>query len=136
VTHPPAPIFPPGRYGRRREPTRASRWVPIALAAVAALAVLWLALRLYTQYGANPYRADPVRYGEVTDTHVTVTFDVRKPAAGTGTCRVRARDRSGAETGYAEVKVGTGARVTTTYTLTTKARAVLVEVLGCNGAPR
>jgi hypothetical protein len=136
VTHSEAPIFPPGRYGRRREGGKRLHPVPVLLAAAAALALLWLVLRLYSQYGADSYQSGIVRYGDVTQSHVTVTFEVRKPAGSTALCRLQARDSSGAETGYAEVKVGIGSRVTTTYTMATKAPAVLVDMLGCNAAPR
>ncbi|HKT01280.1 MAG TPA: DUF4307 domain-containing protein [Rugosimonospora sp.] len=136
MTRPEAPIFPPGRYGRRREPGHGRRWLSVALAVLALGAVLWLTVRLYTQYGANPYQAGPVRYGTVADGQITVSFDVRKPAAGTGICRLQATDASGAETGYAEVTVGTGATVTVTHTLPTRGRAVQVAILGCRAAPR
>jgi hypothetical protein len=136
VTQTGAPIFPPGRYGRRREGGHRLRPAGLLLIAVAVIALGVLSYRLYTQYGANPYEPGPVRYGEITDSHVTVTFDVTKPASGTGICRLQATDRTGAETGYAEVKVGTGAQVTTTYTMATKRRAAAVDILGCRAAPR
>ncbi len=136
MTQPNPSVFPPGRYGRRREPKRAPRWTPVTLLAVGLVALFWLTLRLYTQYGANRYDPGPVRYGPVSDSQVTVTFDLRKPPSRTVTCRLRALDRTGAETGYAEVHVGTGDPVTTTYTIHTKARAVLVDILGCAAAPR
>jgi hypothetical protein len=110
--------------------------VPVLLAVVAAVALVWLMARLYNQYSAHSYQAAVVRYGNVTDTQVTVTFEVRKPAGDSALCRLRALDRSGVETGYAEVKVGTGDRVTTTYTIGTKKRAAAVDLLGCNAAPR
>jgi hypothetical protein len=136
VTQPEAPIFPPGRYGHRREGGRSPRLVPLVLVGIAALALIWLTLRLYGQYGAHSYQSTVVRYSDVTDSHVTVMFEVRKPVADTALCRLQAKDRYGAESGYAEVKVGTGGRVTTTYTMATKARAILVDILGCNAAPR
>jgi hypothetical protein len=136
VTQPEAPIFPPGRYGHRREGGRRPHLVPIVLAVIFAAALAGLTLRLYNQYGAHSYQSSVVRYGEVTDDHVQVTFEVRKPAGDSALCRLRALDRSGVEAGYAEVKVGTGSRVTTTSTIATKRRAVLVDILGCNSAPR
>lgn len=131
-----APLFPAGRYGRRREARRRPGVVPVALAIITAAAVLMVTYRLYTQYGANPYQPGQIRYDQVTDSRVTVTFEVSKPADGTAVCRLQAKDRSGAETGYAEVSVGTGARVSTTYAMATGTRAVLVTILGCDAAPR
>jgi hypothetical protein len=110
LTPPAVPIFPPDRYGHRRAPGHRSRLLPAVLVIVAALAIAWLTLHLYTQYGTNPYQLGAVRYGEVAETHVTGSFDVAKPASRTGVCRLRALDRIGAETGYAEVTVGTGSQ--------------------------
>jgi hypothetical protein len=98
VTQTGAPIFPPGRYGRRREGGHRLRPAGLLLIAVAVITLGVLSYRLYTQYGANPYEPGPVRYGEV--------------------------------------KVGTGAQVTTTYTMATKRRAAAVDILGCRAAPR
>jgi Domain of unknown function (DUF4307) len=136
VTQPAAPLFPPGRYGRRRERGRRSPWVRSAVIVVVALALLWLSLRLYGRYGSTGYQPGAVRYGEVTPTRVTVTFDLHKRAGPAGICRLVATDRSGAETGYAEVQVGTGDHITVTSTIDTRARAVLVDILGCRDAPR
>ena len=110
--------------------------VPVLLAVVALAALVWLTFRLYNQYGDDSYQSAVLRYSEVTESHVTVTFQVRKPAGDTALCRLQARDQTGVETGYAEVTVGTGSQVTTTSTIATKSRAVLVEILGCNAAPR
>lgn len=103
---------------------------------MAVLAIAWLTLRLYGQYGSNPYQPGAVRYGEVTDTRVTGWFDVQKPAGRTGVCRLRALGSSGAEVGYAEVNVGTSAQATTAYAITTASRAAVVEILGCADAPQ
>src|SRR5256885_3724129 len=52
---PAAPVFPPGRYGRRREPRRARRWLPVALLTLVLVGALVLAERLYRQYGDPTY---------------------------------------------------------------------------------
>jgi hypothetical protein len=136
VTPAPAPVFPPGRYGWRRAPRRAPRWLPLAVAAAVVLVALWLALHLYRQYVSGSYPADIVKYGAVTDTQVSVTFTVTKPADRKARCRLQATDRSSVEVGYAEVTIGPGKSVTTTYPVPTKSRAVAVTILGCDAIPR
>ena len=131
---PGAPVFPPGRYGRRREPRRARRWLLAVLVVVLLVATFALVERLYGRYGNPPYQPQVTGTGQISDTSVTVTLNVRKRDPGPAVCRIQATDRSGAEVGYAEVPVGTGATVTTTYTLPTKGRAYAVDALGCRGA--
>jgi hypothetical protein len=53
ITPDAAPVFPPGRYGRRRASRRARRWVTAAVALAAVAAGLVLTLRLHQQYGAG-----------------------------------------------------------------------------------
>jgi hypothetical protein len=60
---------------------------------------------------------------------VQVTFEVRTGNAA-ARCAVRAKARSGLETGYAVVEVKAGTSVVT-YDLPTQARAVTAELLGC-----
>jgi hypothetical protein len=106
---------------------------------VAALALLILAAlaiggRLYGRYGNPPYQANVTGMEQITDSSVTVMFTVRKRGAGPAVCRVQAKDRSGAEVGYAEVPVGAGPAVAIRYPLTTSARPHAVDVLGCRPA--
>jgi hypothetical protein len=135
VTEPAPPIFPPGRYGRRRRPRRTPRWLPAALAVPVVLGTLWLAVHLYQRYGADPYRPSVTGFSQVGEDRLRVAVRVRKPAAP-ATCRLRARDRSGAEIGYAEVPVPAGTDVTGEYSLDTRGRAVAVDLLGCRATPR
>jgi hypothetical protein len=95
------------------------------------LAALGLGTRLYGRYGNPPYQANVTGLEQVTDSSVTVTFTVRKRGAAPAVCRVQAKDRSGAEVGYAEVPVGAGPTVSVRYPLTTSARPHAVDVLGC-----
>jgi uncharacterized protein DUF4307 len=125
------PVFPAGRYGRRREPRRVRRWVPAIVLVLLVLGSLWVAQRLYTQYG-DPYQPHVTGLEQVTDRSVTVVFTVQKPDSRTAMCRIQARDSTGAEVGYAEVSVGTAGTVRTT--LTTSARASTADVLGCRAA--
>lgn len=123
-----APVFPPGRYGWRRGPRRGRRAVRVLVLALIVLGTLWLAQRLYTQYG-NLYTAQVTGIEQVTDSSVTVVLTVQKPDNRPATCRLQATDASGSEVGYAEVPVTAGG--TNRDTMRTTGRTTKVEVLGC-----
>ncbi|NJP35742.1 DUF4307 domain-containing protein [Micromonospora thermarum] len=129
-----APVFPPGRYGRRREPGR-RRPVLAGLLALALAAVLGLVtVRLYQQYGDPEYDATVITYTGITDTQVLVDFRVTVPPGGSAVCVLRARDRAGAEVAREQVTVTArpGERhVTTQHRLATSGRAFIGEVLRC-----
>jgi len=131
------PIFPPGRYGRRRERRRTPRWVTlVAAVAVAALATL-AGVSLFKAYGERDYAASVTAFANITDTQVVVTFTVRLPADGTAKCIVRARDVSGAEAGREEITVKAGpdpGRTVVSHRLVTRTRPVTGEVQGCRPA--
>ncbi|MDG4807957.1 DUF4307 domain-containing protein [Micromonospora sp. WMMD1120] len=133
---PSAPVFPPGRYGRRRAPGGARRRTMVAalalLALVATLTVI--SVRLYRQYGDPVYDAQVITYTDITDKQVLVDFRVTVPAGGSAVCVLRARDRAGAEVGREQVTVTAdpGDRhVTARHRLTTTARPFIGEVLRC-----
>ncbi|MEU8260272.1 DUF4307 domain-containing protein [Micromonospora sp. NPDC048999] len=131
---PGAPVFPPGRYGRRREPGR-RRPVLRTLLALVLLAILGLvAAKLYRQYGDPEYRADVITYTDITDSRVVVDFRVTLPPGGSATCLLRARSYDGAEVGRAEVTVTAPAgerQVTARHEVPTTARPYVGEVLRC-----
>ncbi|MGS2614334.1 DUF4307 domain-containing protein [Micromonospora sp. LZ34] len=138
ATIPPGtPVFPPGRYGRRREPGR-RRPLLAALLAVVLVALLGLVtVRLYRQYGDPNYKAQVITYTGITDTQVLVDFRVTVPDGGSAVCVLRARDRAGAEVAREEVTVSapSGERhVTTRHRLVTSARPFIGEVLRCRPA--
>lgn len=132
-----APVFPPGRYGRRREPGRRR---PLLLVLVAALLLALLGLvaaRLYNQYGDPDYRAEVITYTGITDSRVVVEFRVTVPAGGSATCLLRARSHDGAEVGHVEATVTAppGERhVRTRQEVPTTARPFIGEVLRCRPA--
>ena len=135
ATTPPArPIFPPGRYGRRREPRRTPRWVT-AVIAVALAGLTGLAgVTLFKAYGERDYSASVTAFADVTDTQVVVTFTIRLPVEGTAKCVVRARDETGVEAGREEIIVKAGpdpARTVVSHRLVTRTRPVTGEVQGC-----
>ncbi|MDG4763854.1 DUF4307 domain-containing protein [Solwaraspora sp. WMMD406] len=132
-----APVFPAGRYGRRRAPRRRRPWVTALLATVAVLAATAVAARLYTLYGDPAYDPEVITYTDVTEEQILIDFAVTVPPGGSAVCLVRARSRDGAEVGRAEVTVAAqpGERlVRTTYRLETDSRAFLGEVPRCRPA--
>lgn len=137
TTAPTAPVFPTGRYGRRRDGRGTSRQTIIAIAAAVILAGGFIAVRLFNAYGDGDYTAAVTKYDEVTDSQIAVTLMVRLPANGVAICVIRARDANGAETGREEIRVVAGAdpeRTMITHRLVTKNRPVTGEVQGCRPA--
>ncbi|MCW3842604.1 DUF4307 domain-containing protein [Micromonospora yasonensis] len=134
---PGAPVFPPGRYGRRREPGR-RRPLLLALAVAALLAVLGLvAAKLYNQYGDPEYRAEVISYTGITDSRVVVDFRVTVPPGGSATCLLRARAHDGTEVGHSEATVTARPNqrhVTVGHEVPTTARPFIGEVLRCRPA--
>jgi hypothetical protein len=131
-----APVFPPGRYGRRRAPRRRRRWVVAAAVLVTLIAGLALAVRLHQLYGESPYDTQLVRFTDVTDTQVVIQFRVNLPAGEAADCTVRARNRAGAQVGQARLRVPPDPepRPLITYRLATSERPVTGEIRGCGPA--
>lgn len=125
-----APIFPAGRYGKRREHRRTPRSRVLLFAVAGALVGLLLAVVLYQRYGTPEYRPQVVNF-QTADDHVTMRFQVHKPSGEPVTCHVRARNRAGVEVGAADVAVPAGKAVTVTYTLVTSGPPVSAEVPAC-----
>lgn len=131
------PIFPPGRYGRRRRPGPATRPVVILLAVALVAVLTYFGVRLYRAYGDQDYSAEVTRF-TTSDSAVDVEFVVRLPEGGRAQCVVRARDAAGLEVGRATVPVVAGAdpkRTIATYRLNTSGRPVTGELAGCGPAP-
>jgi hypothetical protein len=127
-------MYPPGRYGRRREPRRTRPHRLAALVAIAgAIIGLVLAITLYQRYGSPDYRPQVVHF-QLADDHVTLRFEVHKRDSRPAVCHVRARNRAGAEVGAADVPVPGGNPVTVTYTLRTSGPPVTAEVPACRPA--
>ena len=60
-------MFPPGRYGRRREPRRTRTAVTTFVLVSTLLAILALTVALYLRFGDPAYEAQVVTYTDVTD---------------------------------------------------------------------
>jgi hypothetical protein len=131
-----APVFPPGRYGRRRDGRR-RLLLPALLAVLVGIAAVFLVIRLYGQYGDPNYDAQIVGWSDVTDKQLTIRFTVRVPAGGSATCGLRARDYGGVEVGRRTVTVTakeSASRVEATEVVTTTDRAAVGEVVRCAAA--
>ncbi len=123
---------PRGRYGPAHG--LRLRWIRYLLGAVAlggaTAIVVILGLR-----NTAPVQAAVQRFTAVSAREVDIVFAVRKPAAATAQCVVRARGRDGAEVGRAVATIvprrDGNATSTVTYRLPTTARAVTGEVVSC-----
>ncbi|MEU5938291.1 DUF4307 domain-containing protein [Micromonospora sp. NPDC047548] len=134
---PGAPVFPPGRYGRRREPGRRRPLLVWLLLAALVAGLGLVAAQLYARYGDPAYDAQVITYTDITDSGVSVDFRVTLPEGGSAVCLLRARSHDGAEVGRDEVavSVGPGERHTTVqHRIATTARPFIGEVIRCRPA--
>jgi hypothetical protein len=127
------PVFPPGRYGRRRDGRR--HWLLPVVFGVLVLAVsLLAAVRLYRQYGDPDYDARIVGWSDVTPARMTIEFTVRVPAGGAAVCVLRARTYDGAEVGRREVTVsatGDATQIRARENVPTSTAAAVGDVVRC-----
>jgi hypothetical protein len=131
------PAFPPGRYGRRREPSGRRRVVPIVLAIIVLVASALLAVRLYNRWGDPDYKSRIVGWTAPTDDRLTIDFAVRVPRGGTAECLLRARTFDGAEVGRGRATVsnpGATGEVRGRTDVPTRARASVGDVVRCHAA--
>jgi len=136
-THTTNPVFPPGRYGRRRDGRRRSVLPIVILALVIAASVL-LSVKLYQRYGQTDYQPQIVGWQEPSDTTMTIKFTVRVPAGKSAECVLRARDYGGYEVGTRTVVVKPADPGATTIeaeeTVTTSKRGSVGDVMSCQPA--
>lgn len=131
VTQIEAPIFPPGRYGRRRESRHPRRWASAAVATLVVAVALVLAVVLFQRYGQPTYRPTLTGYGSITDHQITFTFQVTKRDHGPAICLVVAKDHMMAEVGRADVPVPAGDTVVVTSSISTTALATGIQIQQC-----
>ena len=137
MTPSPAPLgLTPAQRARYEERYGPARRTPLKLlVAVGVLVatflgwVLWAAL----QQAHQDLRWQTTGYHDVTDTSVTVEFDVFKPPGTAVTCIVQALDVAGVEVGRAEVPVTADQPdVHVVYALPVTARPTAGQVLSCS----
>ena len=132
-----APIFPPGRYGRRRAARRGRPWLAGLVVAGVLAALALMSVRLYWQYGDPTYDAEVITYTDITDAQILVKFQVTVPPGGSADCLLRARSRDGAEVAREMVRVTAEAgkkHPIVQHRLATTGRAFLGEVMRCRPA--
>jgi hypothetical protein len=130
------PVFPPGRYGRRRDGKR-HLLAPIVILTLVLLLCVLVAVRLYRQYGDPAYDAQIIGWTDVTDSQMTINFSVRVPAGAAASCTLRARTYNGEEVGRRTVTVRAGGDATTIEAgepVPTTARASVGDVVRCQPA--
>lgn len=135
-THATTPVFPPGRYGRRREGGR-RRLIPIVYTLVFALALGGITWGYWARYGGTDYTADIIGWDEPSDQEMVIEFRVRVPEGGAAMCMLRARDYDGFEVGRRAVTVPAdtdGGSVEVRETVPTKTRGSVGDVMGCRPA--
>ncbi|MCU1588698.1 MAG: secretion protein HlyD family protein, partial [Frankiales bacterium] len=118
----------PGRYD---EPLALPRPVLIAVAALLLLAVTAGSFWAYQRSTKGTVAYQLLSYRIISDTSVTVTFEVRKPGGSGAVCRVEALGNDGGPVGGQDVQLAPGSDARVTTTLTTTARAYSGVVQGC-----
>jgi Domain of unknown function (DUF4307) len=133
-TYPTPPVFPPGRYGRRREPNTRRQWLTAVAVILVVAAGAAVAVKLYRQYGGPQFTATVTGLTRDSDTLVTVRFQVHNPGRGAAVCTVNALTYDGSVLGSGQAPVPAGTDVTVSYRLSTKSRPDLVDVPSCRDA--
>jgi hypothetical protein len=123
------PDLPPGRYDPPSPRGRILTWV---LAVVVAVGVSTGAYVLYSRYEGSRLPSQLMAYDVRSDSLVRISFEVT-PNGHRGECKVRAKDRTGVETGSRIVPVAPNGKRTQRITVDvpTKARAVNGELVAC-----
>jgi len=135
-THTTNPVFPPGRYGRRRSGRRRPV-LPIAILVLVVAGSILLSVRLFQQYGQTDYEPQIVGWDDPTATSMNIEFKVRVPAGRAASCDLRARDYNGNDVGHRTVVVrprGNATMIQTKEPVPTSAVASVGEVLRCRPA--
>jgi hypothetical protein len=123
------PDLPPGRYD---PPSRRNRIAAGLAAGALAVVALVAGYRVYARHEAGRLDAELTAYDVKSDSLVRITFQV-VTRGHDGECMVRARDRTGLETGSKLVRVTpSGQRSQQVIVdLPTRGRAANGELVGC-----
>jgi hypothetical protein len=131
------PVFPPGRYGHRREGRRRPV-VPVIILVVVLAASVLVSVKLYQRYGQTDYQAQIVGWQQSTDTTMTIKFTVKVPAGKSAECVLRARDYGGNEVGRRTVVVkpadASATSIAADEPVPTSKRGSVGDVVGCQPA--
>lgn len=116
----------------RPAPGTTKWWVIGAIGISAAVAfIVWFALA-----SANQLKATVTSYRDVTDSQITVAYDVHRPDGAAVRCTVEAQDVRHGRVGTATDDVPAGANtVNRVVTVRTSARAVVGVVSSCVRVP-
>jgi hypothetical protein len=130
-----APVFPAGRYGRRRDPRRARRRALPLLVTLGAVVGLLVAVALYQRYRPAEYQGQLLRFDVRSASQAQFQLQVSKPAGRPAECSVQALAYDHSAVGQTRVAIPPGPSGSTTATVTaslrTSAKAYTGEVLGC-----
>jgi hypothetical protein len=123
------PDLPPGRYD---PPSRRNRIVAGLVGGALGLAALLAGYAAYSRHQEGRLDAELTAYDVRSDSLVRITFQV-VTRGHDGECKVRARDRTGLETGALLVRVTPSGKRSqqVTVDLSTRARAAGGELIGC-----
>ena len=123
------PDLPPGRYD---PPSRRNRILAGVVGGALGVAALLAGYSAYSKHNAGKLDAELTAYDVRSDSLVRITFSVVTRGYD-GECQVRARDRTGVETGAQLVRVTPSGQRTqqVTVDLPTRARAANGELVGC-----
>jgi hypothetical protein len=123
------PDLPPGRYD---PPSRRNRILAGIVGGALGVAALLAGYNAYSKHQEGRLDAELTKYDVRSDSLVRITFTV-VTRGHEGECKVRARDRSGAEAGAQLIKVTpSGERSQEVVVdLATRSRAANGELVGC-----
>ena len=127
-------MFPPGRYGRRRSPGRPVRAkrLKVAFLVVGVLIMAAITTILYLAYGNQEFSPNVVSVSKITNSSITVTFVVDKPRGVAASCTLQAFTYEDEQVGQVQAAIpATGTQVRMTRTITTTAKAYMVEIPDC-----
>lgn len=125
--------LPEGRYGSagKAQPRRWRRWLYLVIALLVSGTIAVVA---YQNLGDGPISAERVAFKELPGNAMQITLTVsRDEPDRDGVCIVRARDKTGAESGRREVLVRPGAKNgTLTTVIKSVGQPVTADVYGCS----
>ena len=130
------PVFPAGRYGKRRSGRRRPVLPIVAIVIVVAVSLM-VSIKLFQQFGQTDYDPQIVGWSEPSDSVMTIEFNVSVPAGGAAECLLRARDYDGYQVGSRTVVLRAPAgksAISAREDVPTTARASVGDVVNCRPA--